>query len=244
MEPTYGHQSGAGPGAPSPIGEASFDTEQEKKHRIGRIIALVFVYVFPAFLMGPEGGFYFHVPDFFFLIPDSFYELIWWGAVGVQVYFLLNPLQNRPQTFVYGHRNWFVEGLLYFFAVLFALGANPGAFPGLYALPPAVARVVFLIIDVIPILFIVGRSSVVIDGPGKRVIRLGLIPKVRSFDDVEGLGKLEVRVVNRGYSHFHLVLFFRDGKHWRLKPMDAAVIPAEAARVTQATGLPNRPPAG
>ncbi len=239
MDPSYGNAAG-----PSPIGEASFDTEQEKKWRVARIIALVFVYVFPAFFTGPEGGIYFHVPDLLFLIPDSLYELIWWGAVGVQVYFLMNPLQNRPKTFVYGHRNWVAEGLFYFFAVLVALGANPAAFPGLYALPPAAASVIFLIIDVIPILFITVRGSVIIDGQGKKVISLGLIPKVRSFDDVEGLGKLEVRVVNRGYSHFFLVLFFRDGKHWRLKPMDAASIPAEAARVTQATGLPNRPPAG
>lgn len=237
----HGHQGGA---AGASVGEANFDTEQEKKHRIGRIIALVFVYLFPVFFMGPEMGFYFSPPDPLFLIPDSLYELVWWAAVGTQIYFIKNPLQNRPRTFVFGNRNWVVEGVLYFFAVIVALGANPAAFPGLYSLPLMAMQVVSFLIGIVPILFIVVRGSVVIDGPGRRVISLGLIPKVRSFDDVEGLGKLEVRVVNRGYSHFHLVMFFRDGKHWRLEQMDPAHIPAAAARVTAATGLPNRPPAG
>lgn len=241
----YGHRGGAAPGAPSgSVGEANYDTEQEKKHRIARLVALAFVYLFPVFFMGPDLGFYFNPPDPLFLIPDSLYELVLWGAVGVQIYFLLNPLHERPRTFVYAHRNWFVEGLLYFFAVIVALGANPAAFPGLYSLPPMAAQLVFLIIGIVPILLITVRSSVVIDGQGRRVIRLGLIPKVRSFDDVEGLGKLEVRVVNRGYSHHHLVIFFRDGKHWRLQQMGPANIPAEAARVTAATGLPNQPPSG
>jgi len=242
----YGHQGGAAPGASShaAVGEANYDTEQEKKFRIARLIALAFVYLFPVFFMGPDLGFYFSPPDPFFLIPDSLYELVLWSAVGVQIYFLLNPVHGRPRTFVYAHRNWFIEGVLYFFAVVFALGANPTAFPGLYSLPPMVAQLVFLLIAIVPILMITVRGSVIVDGQGRRVISLGLIPKVRSFDDVEGLGKLEVRVVNRGYSHHHLVIFFDDGKHWRLQQLNPANIPTEAARVTAATGLPNNPPAG
>lgn len=242
----YGHRGGSVPGASSGAapGEASYDTEQEKRFRIARILALVFVYVFPTFFMSPEMGFYFEPPDPLFLIPDSLYELVWWAAVGAQVYFLKKPVHERPRTFAYAHRNWFVEGVLYFFAALVALGANPAAFPGLYALPPMVAHLVFTLIAIVPILLIAVRSSVIIDGDGRRVIHLGLVPKVRSFDQVEGLGKLEVRVVNRGYSHHHLVIFFRDGKHWRLKPMPAEAVGVEAARVTAATGLPNRPPAG
>lgn len=114
--------------------------------------------------------------------------------------------------------------------------------PGLYALPMPVAMLIYMLIDLIPVAMIVLRGTVVLDGKNQKVYSLGLIPKVRSFDQVQGLGKLEVRVVNRGYSTYHLVIFFQDGKHWRLEQMGAERIPMEAARVTQATGLPNRAP--
>ena len=238
MQAAYGQSGGE-----SPMGEANVDTEQEKKWRIGRIVALLVVYILPAFLVAPDGYVAFHLPDFTFLIPDSIYELVLWGAVGVQVYFIQRPLQSQPRTFVYRvGTGWFVEGLLYFFALIIALTMTTNSFPGLYSLPPTVLMVVFLLLDLIPIALITIRGAVVIDGKNRKIYRLGLIPKVRSFDQVEGLGKLEVRVVNRGYSHFHLVIFFNDGKHWRLDQMAAEQIPTEAARVTHATGLPNRAP--
>ncbi len=235
MQSAYGHTGGESPG------EANFDTAKEKQWRIARIAALVFVYLFPAFFNGPE-GIGFQIPSFTFLIPDSIYELVLWAAIGAQIYFMQKPLQDQPKTFVYrAASGWGTELFLIIFALFIGMGISLQSFPGLYALPYPVFMLIVTVIDLIPVAMITLRGTVVIDGKNQKVYSLGLIPKVRSFDQVQGLGKLEVRVVNRGYSSFHLVIFFQDGKHWRLEQMAAERIPMEAARVTQATGLPNRP---
>jgi len=235
---TYGHTGGE-----PPSGDANFDTAQEKQWRMARIGALLFVYLFPAFFNGPE-GIGFQIPHFGFLVPDSIYELVLWAAIGTQIYFIQRPLQSQPRTFVYRMGSgWGTEIFLIVFALLIGMAVGLNHFPGLYALPMPVAMLIYTLIDLIPVAMITLRGTVVIDGKNQKVYSLGLIPKVRSFDQVEGLGKLEVRVVNRGYSTFFLVVFFRDGKHWRLSTMGEGQIPAEAARVTQATGLPNRPAA-
>ncbi|MBO6938290.1 MAG: hypothetical protein JJ863_25195 [Deltaproteobacteria bacterium] len=235
MQSAYGHTGGG----ESP-GEANFDTAKEKQWRIARIAGLLLVYLFPAFFTGPD-GIGFQIPSFGFLIPDSIYELVLWAAIGAQIYFMQKPLQDQPKTFVYRWTTWGTELFLIIPGVFLGVGLSLQSFPGLYALPYPVFMLIVTLIDLIPVAMITLRGTVVIDGKNRKIYSLGLIPKVRSFDQVTGLGKLEVRVVNRGYSTYHLVVFFQDGKHWRLEQMGAERIPMEAARVTQATGLPNRP---
>ena len=218
-------------------GASDFEVAREKRQRLVRIGVLLLAYLAPQFVDGTN-RLTFRFPELGFLVPDTLYELIVWGAVGVQVYLLKRSALKRPRTFVFGSTHGLGEVLMYAAGVAVAMSPSVGLLPGLHRQSPLMTQLVLATIYLIGVLLITVRGTVVIDGENQRVLSLGLLPKARPFQAVEALGKLEYR---RGsLVAFYLTIFFRDGKYWKLTELKDVDIPAEAARIAATTGLPTR----
>ncbi len=113
-----------------------------------------------------------------------------------------------------------------------------GPLPGLYLLPESLVPFANSLVHLIPVALIAARQVTILDGPGRRVIHLGFVPRITPFEQVAGLGRLEVRVVNRNASYYYLVLFLENGKLYRLDPLPDSAIPGAIAQIAAATGVP------
>lgn len=233
------------PGAGTLMGNANFNASDERKWRMWRIGGLAFVLLHGVFFNAFE-GFGFHLDYLLGFLMPGLIDILLVGLIAWQVYALMNPAHQRPQTAVYlvdhSGRSRELFGIIggVVLAALFVpritMNFAMGPMDGMGINPIGLFS---QILGICSILVIVVRQTVVIDGEKQRATRFAWRPKMLAFNEIQGLGQFTQKV-NGVVQSVHLALFFGKGLPWNLNKSSPADIPAAAGELIRRTGIPHR----
>lgn len=207
-----------------------------------RVIGLVLIYLggLAGFFMRvglPSETVTYSVPGVLFGLGPVRFVLI--AATIWQVYELVRPPHLRPRTMmIYRDANTPRELFAIGTGVLLALALSFAPLGGDIPL-------VGMIFGLVPILFVVVRGRTIVDGEARSLLSLGIPPKRISFDEIAGLGRVEVRMM-RGGTHvgtrYYVGVFLKAGGEPLTLTIanDPVALDALITRIAAETGLPAR----
>ncbi len=218
----------------------------EKNWRIGRLLTLVWFWLFPLTTLSraPGGGLALS-PHPMALVSPSLGRFVLIAAMAWQVYQLMQPA--RPGVLMLAPRNhdmaeWMRLGFAAVFGWVSMTALRGGVFDRLLAMPTIEPRVASLITYWFAFLISYGWVAIalivdttVIDTQARTVTRFFIWPRKFTFDALHGLGEIRVNIAGRGAERW-LGVFPKSGAPWRVLH-SGPTFDADLAELVRATGL-------